>query len=86
MFDSSRQIFGMLDNADFPFPTIKVDGKPVEVTHGAYGMLLQNPDRRVRKAAFQAYYKAYIGLINTITATYVAKRGQGRFHCPRTEV
>lgn len=72
VFDSSRQIFGMLDNADFPFPTIKVDGKPVEVTHGAYGMLLQHPDRRVRKAAFQAYYKAYIGLINTITATYVA--------------
>ena len=72
VFDSSRQIFGMLDNADFPFPTIKVEGKPVEVTHGAYGMLLQNPDRRVRKAAFQAYYKAYIGLINTITATYVA--------------
>lgn len=72
VFDSSRQIFGMLDNADFPFPTIEVDGKPVEVTHGAYGMLLQHPGREVRRAAFQAYYKAYIGLINTITATYVA--------------
>lgn len=72
VFDSSRQIFGMLDNADFPFPTIEVDGKPVEVTHGAYGMLLQHSDREVRRAAFQAYYKAYIGLINTITATYVA--------------
>ena len=72
VFGSSQQIFGMLDNADFPFPTIKVDGKPMEVTHGAYGMLLQHPDRKVRKAAFQAYYKAYIGLINTITATYVA--------------
>ena len=41
----------MLDNADFPFPTIKVDGKPVEVTHGAYGMLLQNPDRRVERTS-----------------------------------
>lgn len=71
VFETPHQIFGMLDNADFPFPTIKVDGKPVEVTHGAYGMLLQHPDRRVRKAAFQAYYKGYIGLINTITATYV---------------
>ncbi len=71
VFGGYQQVFGMLDNADFPFPTVKVDGKPVTVTHGMYGVLLRHPDRRVRKNVFQAYYKAYIGLINTITATYV---------------
>lgn len=71
VFGGFSQIFGMLDNADFPFPTIKVEGKSVEVTHGMYGVLLQHSDRRVRKAAFQAYYKAYMGLANTLTATYV---------------
>lgn len=71
VFGAPQQVFGMLNNADFPFPTIKVDGKPVRLTHGTYGMLLQSPDRKVRKAAFQAYYGEYIKLIHTITAAYV---------------
>ena len=71
IFDAPRQVFSMIDNADFPFPTIKVDGKKVTLTHGTYGLMLHSPNRRVRKAAFQAYYKAYISLINTITAAYV---------------
>ncbi len=70
VFGGYQQVFNMLDNADFPFPTIRVDGKPVRVTHGTYGLLLHSPDRRVRRAAFQSYYKAYIGLSNTLTATY----------------
>lgn len=71
VFGAPQQVFGMLNNADFPFPTIKVDGKPIKLTHGTYGMLLQSPDRKVRKAAFQAYYNEYIKLIHTITAAYV---------------
>ncbi len=71
VFDGFHQIFGMMDNADFPAPTIKVDGEKVQVTHGMYGVLLRHPDRRVRKAAFQAYYQAYIDRINSLTAAYV---------------
>lgn len=71
VFGGYHRVFTMLDNADFPFPSIKVDGKPVKLSHGMYGVLLHSPDRKVRKAAFQAYYKTYISLINTITATYV---------------
>lgn len=71
VFGAPRQVFTMLDNADFPHPSIKVNGEKVDITHGTYGVLLQSNNRRVRKAAFQAYYKAYIGLINTITAAYV---------------
>lgn len=70
IFGGFQKIFGMIDNADFPYPTIKVDGEKVQVTHGMYGVLLHHPDRKVRREAFRAYYKAYIGLINTITATY----------------
>ena len=70
IFGGYQQVFGMLDNADFPFPTIQVDGKDVTVSHGMYGVLLHHPDVHVRKKVFKAYYKAYIGLINTITATY----------------
>ena len=65
-----KDIFGMIDNADLPFPTVKVDGKKVVVTHGTYGVLMQHPDRAVRKATFKAYYKAYESMLNVITATY----------------
>lgn len=62
--------FSMLDNVDLDFPTIKVDGKKVKVTHATYSLLLQNPDVKVRRSAFKAYYKAYFKVLNTITALY----------------
>ena len=70
IFGGFQKIFGMIDNADFPYPTIKVNGEKVQLTHGTYGVLLHSPDRKVRREAFRAYYKAYISLINTITAAY----------------
>lgn len=71
VFGGYQQVFSMVNNADFPFPTIKVGSEKVKLSHGLYGLLLQSPDRKVRKAAFKAYYDTYIGLINTITASYV---------------
>lgn len=62
--------FSMLDNVDLDFPTIKVDGKKVKVTHATYSLLLQNKDVLVRRSAFKAYYKAYFKVLNTITALY----------------
>ncbi len=70
VFGGFQRIFGMIDNADFPYPEIKVDGKKVKLSHGTYGLMLHSPDRDVRRKAFKAYYGAYMGLINTITATY----------------
>ena len=70
IFGGFSKIFGMIDNADFPAPVIKVGNEKVEVTHGMFGVLLHSPNRDVRRKAFKAYYQAYIGLINTITAAY----------------
>ena len=70
VFGGFKDIFGMIDNADLPFPTVTVDGEKVLVTHGTYGMLLQSSDRSVRKKVFKAYYKAYESMLNVITATY----------------
>ena len=71
VFGGYRNVFSMIDNADFPFPTVKVDGKPVKVTHGMYGVLLKSSDRNLRRATFRSYYRAYQRLLNTITASYV---------------
>ena len=49
IFGGFQKIFGMIDNADFPYPTIKVNGEKVQLTHGTYGVLLHSPLRIRRK-------------------------------------
>ncbi len=65
-----REVFGRLDNGDLKFDKITVDGEEIQLGHGAYSMLLQHKDQAVRKLAFETYYKAYIGKINTIAGLY----------------
>ena len=68
---SFSDIFKKIDNADLPLGTFEYKGKKYPLTHGLYGMYLQNEDEQFRKKAFKAYYKAYTSLINTISATYI---------------
>lgn len=70
--DDFSDIFSMIDNADFVPPVLEIDGNKVEVTHGMYGVLLQNKDKNVRKQAYEAYYKEYKKVINTLAANYYA--------------
>lgn len=70
VFGGYHDVFSMIDNVDLDVPEIKVDGKKVKVSHATYSLLLQNPNKNVRKKAFKAYYGAYRKLLNTITATY----------------
>ncbi|MFC4767364.1 oligoendopeptidase F [Effusibacillus consociatus] len=62
-------IFGMLNNADIKFPTIKDEnGYEIELTKGRYIQLLESKDRRVRKDAFEALYETYRKQKNTLAA------------------
>ena len=63
---SSYHIFGALHDADMRFPKIP-DGKggEIEITNGNYAHFLENPDRAVRKAAYDSCYDTYKSLINT---------------------
>ncbi len=60
----------MLFDADLKFKPVKKDGKKVELNNGSYGELLADPDRAVRKQAFNNLYDGYIAHINTIAANY----------------
>ncbi len=67
---SSSNTFGMLNNADLKFPTIKDEkGNEVEITHGRYIQFLESEDRNVRQAAFEAVYKTYGAYKNTFAST-----------------
>ncbi len=53
---ASRQTRTLLVDADMPWPSITVDGKPVKVNDTGYEQLRQNPDRAVRKLAFDTFF------------------------------
>lgn len=68
-----KDIFGMLNDADLHFGTVKdADGKDVELTHGSYILLMQSPDREVRRQAYEQLYNTYRSFINTLSTTYAS--------------
>jgi oligoendopeptidase F len=67
---TGSQTFGMLNNADLKFPSIKNDkGEEVDLTHGRYVGFLESKDRRVREDAFKAMYNTYGQFKNTFAST-----------------
>ncbi len=65
-----QNAFMMLENADMKFGTVFDGEKDVELSHGAYAVLLQNKEQNIRREAFKTYYKSYRAVLNTIAATY----------------
>ncbi len=78
---SPSNTFGMLNNADMKFPTIKdEDGEEVEITHGRYIRFLESSDRRVREDAFKAVYQTYDHYKNTFASTLSGQVKQDLFY------
>lgn len=70
VMSSPSNTFGMLNNADLEFPSIKDEnGEEVEITHGRYIRFLESEVRRVREDAFKAVYKTYGSFKNTFAST-----------------
>ena len=67
---SFRDIFTKLDNADLKYSAITHNGKKYPLSHGTYGVLMHQGDRKLREKAFKKYYKGYVNLINGISANY----------------
>ncbi|WP_026905748.1 oligoendopeptidase F [Paucisalibacillus globulus] len=67
---TGSQTFGMLNNADLKFPSIKNEaGEEVDLTHGRYVGFLESKDGRVREDAFNAMYDTYGQFKNTFAST-----------------
>ncbi|MCL2350652.1 MAG: oligoendopeptidase F [Defluviitaleaceae bacterium] len=63
---AAGDVYNMLLSSDLKFGSIKDEnGNMVEVTDGKYSSLLANPDRRVRKEAFETFWDSYAKLKNT---------------------
>ena len=67
---AAENTFGMLNNADLEFPSIKDEkGEEVEVTHGRFTTFLESANPRVRRDAFKAVYETYGKFRNTFSST-----------------
>ncbi|RBP92186.1 oligoendopeptidase F [Cytobacillus firmus] len=67
---ASSNTFGMLNNADLEFPSIKDgNGEEVEITHGRFIRFLESDEQRVRHDAFKAVYETYGKFRNTFAST-----------------
>lgn len=71
VFNTFSETFGMIDNLDLPMPEIEFNGETTKLTHGLYGIILHSDNKEKRKEAYDKYYAAYAGLLNTISSTYI---------------
>ncbi len=67
---TASDVFEMLDNAELHLPEIEYGGKRVPLSHGLYSLIMSGQDRAKRTEAFELYYKAYRGILNTLATTY----------------
>lgn len=73
VLSASEQTYGLLTNADMVFPDVPgPEGQPLPLTEGTYRVHLENPDRGVRKAAFESLLGGYGKLQNTLASTLSA--------------
>ncbi len=74
-------IYSILNNADLMFPEIKDEnGEMVRLTQGRFVPMLESSDRRVRKDAFENYYKTYEQFLNTMATIYNGQVKQQIFY------
>lgn len=71
VFNTFSETFAMIDNLDLSMPEIEFEGETKKLTHGLYGIILHSEDKEKRKEAYDKYYSAYAGLLNTISSTYI---------------
>ena len=77
---SASNIYGILSNADFPYPTITLsDGRQVKVNQAGYAELRTLPDRDDRRTAMSAFFSALGGFSRTFGTTMNASVQKASF-------
>lgn len=68
--ESPSETFGLLVNADFPYPTVSLsDGRKMKVDQAAFTELRALSNRSDREKVMAAFFQAFAGFSNTLGAT-----------------
>jgi oligoendopeptidase F len=78
---SASNIYGILANADFPYPTITLsDGRKVKVDQAGYGELRTSPNRKDRQAAMSTFFEALASFGRTYGTTMNSSMQKSLFY------
>jgi oligoendopeptidase F len=81
MAGSASNIYTILSNADFPYPSITAsDGRTVKVDQAGYGELRASANRKDREAAMSAFFTAMGGFGRTFGTTMNASVQRSLFY------
>lgn len=62
--------FSLLTNVDLNFGTVKIDGTEKALTQTTWSQFMDNPDREIRREAYQKFYATYEAHQNTLATLY----------------
>ncbi len=80
MGNAPYQIYAMFNNADITFGSVKDEnGEEQVLSAGRFIAMEENSDRRVRKEAFEVFYRSYEQFKNTLAAVFDANLRQASF-------
>jgi len=66
---TASKTFGLLNDADLQFGNVTDEtGKSVQLSTGSFIVLMNSPDRQVRKTAFKQFYAGYQSVENTLAS------------------
>ncbi len=81
MAASASNIYGILTNADFPYPTITTtDGRSVRLDQAGYAEVRTSPNREDRQAAMSTFFTALGGFSRTLGTTINASVQRSLFY------
>jgi oligoendopeptidase F len=79
--DAPAETFGLLTNADFPYPTVALsDGRSVKVDQAAFTALRALPNRVDREKVMSSFFGALSGFSSTLGTTMSGNLQQSRFY------
>lgn len=67
---TAANAFSVLTDVDFDFGTLDTPEGPRQLTHSSFSAYLQNPDRELRRRAYEAYYAQYEHHKTTLAVLY----------------
>jgi len=79
--DAPYSVYGMLANADLPWPTVTLsDGSEIRLDQSAYTKLRAVPERSDREEVFRVFWDVWSGYARTFGATLYSQVKRDLFH------
>ncbi|MDR2471674.1 MAG: oligoendopeptidase F [Treponema sp.] len=68
--DTANQAFSVLTNVDLDFGTVETKDGRLPLSQSTWSVFMENPDRDVRRRAYQAFYRRFDAHKTTLAALY----------------